>query len=79
MEKLPVEPHPNNANHDDESEVRENRFPTPNNESMLDYLLCIEHATKKLECYRKHCEKPVCTDCIVEIHNGHGHSLKKTM
>lgn len=32
---------------------------------------------EKLECYCKLCERPVCTDCTVESHNGHGHILEK--
>lgn len=44
---------------------------------MLEHLFCSDHKTKKLECYCKHCEKPICTDCIVESHNAHGHILKK--
>lgn len=77
MATPPVVPHPNNAKHDDETEGREKFTLTPNSEAMLDHLFCSDHATKKLECYCKHCEKPVCTDCIVEIHNGHGHVLEK--
>ena len=77
MATPPVVPHPSNAKHDDETEGHENPSLIPNNDNMLDHLFCPEHATKKLECYCKHCEKPVCTDCIVEIHNGHGHSLEK--
>lgn len=77
MATLPVVPHPSNAKHDNETEGRENPSLTPNNDEMIDHLFCSEHATKKLECYCNHCEKPVCTYCIVEIHNGHGHSLEK--
>lgn len=77
MATPPVVPLPSNAKYDDETEGREKLTLTPNSEAMLDHLFCSDHATKKLECYCKHCEKPVCTDCIVEIHNGHGHSLEK--
>lgn len=38
---------------------------------MLDLLLCPNHAKKNLECYCDRCEEPVCTDCIIESHNGH--------
>lgn len=48
-----------------------------NCEDMLDNLFCLDHTKKKLECYCKVCERPVCTDCIVESHNGHGHNLEK--
>lgn len=48
---------------------------TSNCEGMLDNLFCLDHT--KLECYCKLCERPVCTDCIVESHNGHGHTLEK--
>lgn len=77
MATPPVVPHSSNAKHDDETEGHENPSLIPNNDDKLDHLFCSEHATKKLECYCKHCEKPVCTDCIVEIHNGRGHSLEK--
>lgn len=77
MATPPVVPHPNKAKHEDETEGREKPFLTPTSEAMFDHLFCSDHTNKKLECYCKHCEKPVCTDCIVEIHNGHGHSLEK--
>lgn len=79
MATLPYVAHQSNAKQDDETEGCENPSSTPNNEVMLDHLFCPDHATKKLECYMycKHCEKPVCTECIVDIHNGHGHSLEK--
>lgn len=77
IRKPNVVPHPNYAKHDDDTEGHEKPILTPNSEAMLDDLFCSDHATKKLKCYCKHCEKPVCTDCIVEIHNGHGHSLEK--
>lgn len=41
------------------------------NEDMLDLLLCPKHAKKKLECYCTPCSEPVCTDCIMQFHNGH--------
>lgn len=50
---------------------------TSNCEDMLDNLFCLDHTNKKLECYCKVCERPVCTDCIVASHNGHGHTLEK--
>lgn len=50
---------------------------TSNCEDMLDNLFCLDHTKKKLECYCKVCERPVCTDCIVASHNGHGHTLEK--
>lgn len=77
MATPPVVPHPNNAKHDGETEGHAKPFLTPTSEIMLEHLFCSDHATKKLECYCKHCEKPICTDCIVESHNGHGHILKK--
>lgn len=42
-----------------------------NNEEMLDMLYCSNHAKKKLECYCNRCGEPVCTDCIIQNHNGH--------
>lgn len=41
------------------------------NEDMLDLFLCPNHAMKKIECYCIPCGEPVCTDCIIESHNGH--------
>lgn len=41
------------------------------NEELLDLLLCLKHTKKKLECYCNRCCEPVCTDCIIESHNGH--------
>lgn len=41
------------------------------NEDMLDLFLCPNHAKKKIECYCIPCGEPVCTDCIIESHNGH--------
>lgn len=52
-------------------------FLTSNCEDILDHLFCHEHTKKKLECYCKLCERPVCTDCIIESHNGHSHILEK--
>lgn len=43
---------------------------TSHNEDMVDLLFCSNHA-KKLECYCDHCKEPVCTDCIIQSHNGH--------
>lgn len=42
-----------------------------NNEDLLDLLYCSEHTTKKVECFCKLCREPVCTDCIMQSHNGH--------
>lgn len=42
-----------------------------NNEEMLDMLYCSNHAKKKLECYCNRCGEPVCTECIIQSHNGH--------
>lgn len=42
-----------------------------NNENMVDLLYCTEHTKKKLECYCNRCKEPVCTDCIIQSHNGH--------
>lgn len=44
---------------------------TSNNEDMLDILYCADHTKKKLECYCIQCSEPVCTDCIIQSHNGH--------
>lgn len=44
---------------------------TSHNEEMVDLLFCSNHAKKKLECYCDHCKEPVCTDCIIQSHNGH--------
>ncbi|XP_062582650.1 E3 ubiquitin-protein ligase TRIM45-like [Saccostrea cucullata] len=32
---------------------------------------CFLHITKKLECYCSSCQKPICTQCLIETHNGH--------
>lgn len=49
-----------------------------NNDEMLDLFLCPKHAKKKLECYCTPCSEPVCTDCIIQFHNGHSvESLSK--
>lgn len=42
-----------------------------NNEDMVDLLYCTKHTKKKLECYCNRCKEPVCTDCIIQSHNGH--------
>uniref|UniRef100_A0A8W8MHY9 B box-type domain-containing protein n=1 Tax=Magallana gigas TaxID=29159 RepID=A0A8W8MHY9_MAGGI len=42
-----------------------------NNQDMVDLLYCTEHTKKKLECYCNRCKEPVCTDCIIQSHNGH--------
>lgn len=42
-----------------------------NNEDVVELLFCTDHTKKKLECYCNPCEKPVCTECIVQSHNGH--------
>lgn len=44
---------------------------TSNNEDMLDLLSCTRHTKKKLECYCNRCREPVCTECIIQSHNGH--------
>lgn len=44
---------------------------TSKNEEMLDTLLCPKHTKKKLDCYCDRCREPVCTECIVQSHNGH--------
>lgn len=44
---------------------------TSNNGEMLDMLYCSNHAKKKLECYCNRCKEPVCTECIIQSHNGH--------
>eukprot|EP00105_Crassostrea_gigas_P045265 XP_019929413.1 PREDICTED: tripartite motif-containing protein 45 isoform X1 [Crassostrea gigas] len=42
-----------------------------NNENMVDLLYCTKHTKKKVECYCDRCKEPVCTDCIIQSHNGH--------
>lgn len=42
-----------------------------NNEDVVELLFCTDHTKKKLECYCDPCGKPVCTECIVQSHNGH--------
>lgn len=42
-----------------------------NNEDIVELLFCTDHTKKKLECYCDRCGKPVCTECIVQSHNGH--------
>eukprot|EP00105_Crassostrea_gigas_P029024 XP_011450838.1 PREDICTED: transcription intermediary factor 1-beta-like [Crassostrea gigas] len=41
------------------------------NEDMLDLIPCPKHGKKYLECYCTSCSEPVCTDCIMQSHNGH--------
>lgn len=41
------------------------------NEDLLDLISCPKHTKKKLECYCTPCSEPVCTDCIMQSHNGH--------
>lgn len=41
------------------------------NEDMLDLISCPKHTKKNLECYCTPCSEPVCTDCIMQSHNGH--------
>lgn len=38
---------------------------------MVDQLNCTRHTKKKLECYCNRCREPICTECIIESHNGH--------
>lgn len=38
---------------------------------MLDHLLCDDHAKLKLVLYGIRSEKPICIDCLLELHNGH--------
>lgn len=40
-------------------------------DDMVDIFYCTEHTKKKLECYCNRCRKPLCTDCIIQSHNGH--------
>lgn len=42
-----------------------------NNEDIVELLFCTDHTKKKLKCYCDRCGKPVCTECIVQSHNGH--------
>lgn len=42
-----------------------------NNEDLVDVLCCSDHVKKKVECYRTPCIEQVCTDCIIQSHNGH--------
>lgn len=50
-----------------------------NNENMVDMLYCVEHTKRRLECYCNPCKEPVCTDCIVQSHNGHSVELLSTV
>lgn len=52
---------------------------TSNNDDISDPLYCTDHNNKKLECYCNPCEKPVCTECIVNAHNGHSVKLLSTV
>lgn len=52
---------------------------TSNNDDISDLLYCTDHNNKKLECYCNPCEKPVCTECIVNAHNGHSVKLLSTV
>lgn len=45
-----------------------------NIEDMVYLQHCTKHTQKKLECFCDSCRMPVCTDCIINSHNGH--SLK---
>lgn len=44
---------------------------TSKNEDMVDQLNCTRHTKKKLECYCNRCREPICTECIIESHNGY--------
>lgn len=44
---------------------------TSNNEDMLDIMNCADHTKKKIECFCNQCSELVCTDCIIQSHNGH--------
>lgn len=44
---------------------------TSQNIEFYDLLYCFDHKTKCLEYFCKYCEKPICTECILESHNGH--------
>lgn len=44
---------------------------TSTNQELLDLLMCPNHEKKKLECYCDRCSEPVCTECIIQSHNGH--------
>uniref|UniRef100_A0A8W8MG84 B box-type domain-containing protein n=1 Tax=Magallana gigas TaxID=29159 RepID=A0A8W8MG84_MAGGI len=46
---------------------------------MVDMLYCVEHTKRRLECYCNPCKEPVCTDCIVQSHNGHSVELLSTV
>lgn len=41
------------------------------NEELLELLFCPIHAKKRLECYCERCKEPLCTECILQSHNGH--------
>lgn len=52
---------------------------TSKNDDMTELLYCTDHNNKKLECYCNLCNKPVCTECIVNAHNGHSVKLLSTV
>ncbi|XP_062605413.1 E3 ubiquitin-protein ligase TRIM45-like [Saccostrea cucullata] len=44
---------------------------TLDKEYTAERLHCFVHITKKLECYCSPCQQPICTQCLIETHNGH--------
>lgn len=50
-------------------------FFTSSNEDTINFLYCSLHEKKILECYCNVCHKPVCTECILQSHNGHSMKL----
>lgn len=44
---------------------------TSKNQDMMDLLYCTDHSKRKVECYCINCGEPVCTECILQSHNGH--------
>nr|XP_022312558.1 tripartite motif-containing protein 45-like isoform X1 [Crassostrea virginica] len=49
------------------------------NEAFFGPLFCSDHITKQIQCFCVHCKIPLCTECIIESHNGHAfQKLTKT-
>lgn len=42
-----------------------------NSDDLLDHLICSYHGEIRLVLYCIRCEKPICIDGLVELHNGH--------
>ena len=41
------------------------------NEAFSGLLYCSDHKRKQIECFCENCKIPICTECIIESHNGH--------